>query len=101
MFHRDEHPIKVFRRAWLTACRKVGIPGRLFHDLRRTATRNMVRAGIYERFAMQIAGHKTRRVFDRYDIVSEGDLREAAQKLSASRAQMRAQSPKSRPGRKV
>jgi integrase len=83
VFHRDGHPIKSFRRAWLSACVAAGVPGRIFHDFRRTAVRNLERAGVSRSVAMQMVGHKTEAIYRRYAIVSDADLREAADKLAA------------------
>jgi integrase len=84
VFHRHGRPIKDIRGVWATACKAAGVPGMLRHDMRRSGVRNMSRAGISEAVCMALAGHKTRSVFDRYNIVSKGDLDDAAAKLDAA-----------------
>ena len=83
VFSRDGVPVRVWRTALRDACRKANVPHRLLHDCRRTAARNLIRAGVPERIAMLLTGHKTRAVFDRYNIVNEQELLTAGERLAA------------------
>ncbi len=82
----DGEAIGSFNKRWATACRGAGVPGRVLYDFRRTAVRNLLRAGVPERIAMQLVGWKSRQMLDRYHIVSAADLLEAARKLDAARS---------------
>jgi integrase len=77
IFHHDGQRIGNYRVAWATACKRAGCPGRLVHDLRRTAVRDMVRSGTPQSVAMSISGHRTNAMFLRYNITSDADQRKA------------------------
>ncbi len=84
VFHRDGERIRNFRRAWLSACQAASVPGRILHDFRRTAVRNLERAGVSRSAAMAMVGHKTESIYRRYAIVDAGALREAAAKIDGA-----------------
>lgn len=83
LFHHEGKQIQTFQSVWIRAAKQAGCEGMLFHDLRRTAIRNLVRAGVSRKVAMAISGHKTEAVFERYDITDEADLSDAAKKLES------------------
>jgi integrase len=77
VFHWRGRAIQKLRRSWQNGCRAAGRPGRLLHDFRRTAVRNLIRAGVQQAIAMKITGHKTDSIFRRYLIVDEELLAQA------------------------
>ena len=81
VFHRDGIPVRRWRTAWRTACQAAGVPTRFLHDCRRTAARNLIRANVPERVAMLLTGHKSRAIFDRYNIIHEQELLDAGDQL--------------------
>lgn len=115
VFHRNGEPIRHFRRSWKSACIEAGLgqeirdpaTGRLVrkvaqrtpHDYRRSAARNLSRAGVPEKVIMELCGWKTRSVFDRYRIVVERDLAEGLAKLAATPPT--ASAPKYRPDQAI
>ena len=83
VFRRSGRRLQSFRSSWKKTCAKAGLPGLLFHVLRRNAVTNLERAGVPRSVAMKCTGHKTESIYRRYAIVAESDLREAGAKLSA------------------
>jgi integrase len=83
---QDGSPVISFRGLWDNACKSAGCPGLLFHDLRRTMARNMLRAGVPEKVIMAIGGWKTRTVFDRYSIIRQDDIALAMKKFQRADA---------------
>lgn len=81
ILHQDGGRIGDFRKSWATACKAAKVPGILFHDLRRSAVRNMERAGIPRSQAMAVTGHKTESTYKRYAIVSEADVKSVGEKM--------------------
>jgi len=83
LFHKDGTRIGSFRKAWSTACKRAGLAGRIPHDFRRTAVRNLERAGVPRSAAMAMVGHRTESIYRRYAIADEKMLKEGAVKLAA------------------
>jgi integrase len=81
LFHREGKPIKSFRKSWRRACKLAGVSGRIVHDFRRTAVRNLERAGVPRSAAMALVGHRTQSIYSRYAIADETMLKDAVVKL--------------------
>jgi integrase len=85
VFHQDGAPIKprAFHKTWTDACTAAKVAGRIPHDMRRSAVRNLERASIPRKVAMQMVGHQTESIYRRYHIVAEADIHEAGARLDA------------------
>ena len=97
----DGTRVQDFRGSWAKACADAGVPGRLVHDFRRTAVRNLERAGVPRSSAMAMTGHKTEAVYRRYAITDSAMLREAAVKLAVLHAAQAATIEKTQSSHKV
>jgi integrase len=86
IFHRQGRPVKKFARTFHAARLAAGVPEKTVHDFRRTALRDLIRAGVHQHVAMQISGHRSASVFKRYDIVDVEDVRQAFRKTDQYRA---------------
>lgn len=84
------HGISEVKTAWLKARARAGVPELLIHDLRRTAARNMIRAGVPEKQVLEIVGWKTRAMLDRYNIIDERDVHSAGERMERYLAERRA-----------
>ena len=99
VFHKAARPIGDFKKSWHATLKRAGLTfeekqpdgttrtvyTRTIHDFRRTAVRNLIRAGVRETVAMSVSGHKTRSMLDRYNIVAIDDVKEAIEKVSVPR----------------
>jgi integrase len=85
VFTRGGKPVRDFRQTWINLTEAAKLPGLLLHDFRRSAVRNMIRRGVPQVVAMKISGHKTMSVFNRYNIVDEADLADAAKRIERGR----------------
>ncbi len=99
VFHKDGRPIGDYYKAWRSACKKAGLPGRIPHDFRRSAARRLIQGGVPEQVAMRLVGWKSRAMLDRYFVVNERDLAEAVARIATLRVGAPAQTRKALPMR--
>jgi integrase len=83
IFHDDGTPIGDFRKRWATACKAIGLEGRIVHDLRRSGVKHLIDSGVDPHTAMAFSGHRTPSMLRRYHIIDLDDLRRAAERAQA------------------
>lgn len=91
LFHHNGHAIVDIRKAWKSACKKAGVPNRLFHDLRRSAVKNLDEAGVPRDVAMSLSGHRSQSMYSRYNISDVKRKRTALEKVQEFRDRMAAE----------